>query len=106
MPLSQHKSGASARIFGGSLRQDDSDVEFDVLLYDLTSAYFEANPPFDDGDKRGCGHARDRCSDCGQVVIALVVTPQGLPLAYEVLPGNTADNAITLECAQSLAGSW
>ena len=72
--------------------QDLFNVEFDVLLYDLTSTYFEASPPFDDGDKRRYGHSRDRRSDCVQVVIALVVTPQGLPLAYEVLPGNTADN--------------
>jgi transposase len=72
--------------------KDLFNVEFDVLLYDLTSTYFEANPPFDDGDKRRYGHSRDRRSDCVQVVIALVVTPQGFPLAYEVLPGNTADN--------------
>ena len=72
--------------------KDLFNVEFDVLLYDLTSTYFEANPPFDEGDKRRFGHSRDRRSDCVQVVIALVVTPQGLPLAYEVLPGNTADN--------------
>jgi transposase len=72
--------------------RDLFNVEFDVLLYDLTSTYFEANPPFDEEDKRRYGHSRDRRSDCVQVVIALVVTPQGLPLAYEVLPGNTADN--------------
>lgn len=72
--------------------KDLFNVEFDVLLYDLTSTYFEANPPFEEGDKRRFGHSRDRRSDCVQVVIALVVTPQGLPLAYEVLPGNTADN--------------
>ena len=72
--------------------KDLFNVEFDVLLYDLTSTYFGANPPFDEGDKRRFGHSRDRRSDCVQVVIALVVTPQGLPLAYEVLPGNTADN--------------
>jgi transposase len=72
--------------------KDLFNAEFDVLLYDLTSTYFEANPPFEDGDKRRYGHSRDRRSDCVQVVIALVVTPQGLPLAYEVLPGNTADN--------------
>ena len=71
--------------------KDLFNVEFDVLLYDLTSTYFEANPPFDEDDKRRFGHSRDRRSDCVQVVIALVVTPQGLPLAYEVLPGNTAD---------------
>jgi transposase len=62
-----------------------------VLLYDLTSTYFEANPPFPEGDKRRYGYSRDRRSDCVQVVIALVVTPEGLPLAYEVLAGNTSD---------------
>ena len=71
--------------------RDLFNVEFDVLLYDLTSTYFEANPPFDDDDKRRFGYSRDKRSDCVQVVIALVVTPEGLPLAYEVLPGNTAD---------------
>ena len=64
-------------------------VEFDVLLYDLTSAYFESEPP--DGGKRRFGHSRDKRPDCVQVVVALVVTPDGFPLAYEVMPGNTAD---------------
>lgn len=72
--------------------RDLFNVEFDVLLYDLTSTYFEANPPFDEDDKRRYGYSRDHRGDCVQVVIALVVTPQGLPLAYEVLPGNTADS--------------
>lgn len=63
----------------------------DVLLYDLTSTYFEASPPFPDNDKRRYGHSRDHRSDCVQVVIALIVTPQGLPMAYEVMPGNTSD---------------
>src|SRR5205807_2022292 len=65
---------------------------FDVLLYDLTSTYFESDPPFPEGDKRRHGYSRDHRGDCVQVIIALVVTPEGLPLAYEVLPGNTADN--------------
>jgi transposase len=65
---------------------------FDVLLYDLTSTYFESDPPLDDEDKRRFGYSRDHRPDCVQVVIALVVTPEGLPLAYEVLAGNTADN--------------
>jgi transposase len=73
--------------------RDLFNIQFDVLLYDLTSTYFEANPPFDDDDKRRFGYSRDKRSDCVQVVIALVVTPEGLPLAYEVLPGNTADNS-------------
>ena len=65
------------------------DAKFDVLLYDLTSTYFEGlcaeNP------KAKHGYSRDGRPDCRQVVIALVVTTDGLPLAYEVLPGNTAD---------------
>jgi len=63
----------------------------DVLLYDLTSIYFECDPPRDEDAKRRYGYSRDRRSDCVQVVIALVVTPEGFPMAYEVLPGNTAD---------------
>jgi len=72
--------------------RDLFNVNFDVLLYDLTSTYFEIDPPLSDEDKRQHGYSRDHRSDCVQVVIALVVTPQGFPLAYEVLPGNTADN--------------
>jgi transposase len=62
---------------------------FDVLLYDLTSTYFESDPPFE--GKRQFGYSRDKRPDCVQVVIALVITPEGLPLAYEVMPGNTSD---------------
>ena len=67
-------------------------AEFDVLLYDLTSTCFESDPPFAEGDKRRFGYSRDKRFDCVQVVIALVVTPEGFPLGYEVLPGNTVDN--------------
>ena len=64
-----------------------------MLLYDLTSTYFEVNASdLPEGDKRRHGYSRDKRPDCAQVVIALVVTPDGLPLAYEVLPGNTADS--------------
>src|SRR5216684_1450414 len=64
-------------------------ADFEVLLYDLTSTYFECDPPA--AGKRRFGYSRDKRSDCVQVVIALVVTPDGLPLAYEVMAGNTAD---------------
>ncbi len=67
------------------------EARFDVLLYDLTSTYFESDPPFDGLRRHGC--SRDRRSDCVQVVIALVVTPQGFPLAYEVMPGNTGEKS-------------
>ena len=65
-----------------------------MLIYDLTSTYFESDPPFD--AKRRFGYSRDKRPDCVQVVIALIVTPEGFPLAYEVMPGNTADQT-TLE---------
>ena len=71
--------------------QDLFAASFEVLLYDLTSTYFESTPPDDEDDKRRYGYSRDKRSDCVQVVIALIVTPEGFPLAYEVLPGNTAD---------------
>jgi len=72
--------------------RDLFNASFDVLLYDLTSTYFESDPPLDDEDKRRFGYSRDHRPDCVQVVIALVVTPEGFPLAYEVLAGNTADS--------------
>jgi transposase len=69
--------------------EDMFGIEFDVLLYDLTSTYFEGlceqNP------KARFGYSRDKRSDCRQVVIALIVTPEGFPLGYDVLPGNTLD---------------
>jgi hypothetical protein len=69
--------------------QDLFNTGFDVLLYDLTSTYFECDPP--GHGKRKHGYSRDKRFDCVQVVIALVVTPEGLPLAYEVMDGNTSD---------------
>jgi len=62
---------------------------YDLLLYDITSTYFEglceANP------QARRGYSRDKRPDCLQVCIALVVTPEGLPLAYEVFDGNRTD---------------
>jgi transposase len=66
-------------------------ASFDVLLYDLTSTYFESDTPREAPDKRQYGYSRDKRGDCRQVVIGLIVTPEGFPLSYEVLPGNTAD---------------
>ncbi len=66
-------------------------VTFDVLLYDLTSTYVESDTAREEEDKRQYGYSRDKRSDCRQVVIALIVTPEGFPLSYEVLSGNTAD---------------
>jgi transposase len=73
--------------------KDLFNTKFEVLLYDLTSTYFESDPPFPEGDKRRYGYSRDKRSDCTQVVVALIVTPEGFPLAYEVLAGNTSDKS-------------
>jgi transposase len=63
-------------------------VRFEFLLYDVTSTYFEGQSG---GAKAARGHSRDRRSDCKQVCIGLVVTPEGLPLAFEVFAGNRND---------------
>ena len=85
--------------------EDMFGIEFDVLLYDLTSTYFEGlcqqNP------KAKFGYSRDKRPDCRQVVIALVVTPEGFPIGYEVLPGNTPDKTtlrMFLKKAESMYG--
>jgi transposase len=67
-------------------------AKFDVLLYDLTSTYFETDVERGPEDLRQFGYSRDKRGDCRQVVIALIVTPEGFPLSYEVLAGNTADS--------------
>jgi len=71
--------------------KDLFNAKYEALLYDLTSTYFESDPPFPEKDKRKFGYSRDKRFDCVQVVIALIVTPEGFPLAYEVMAGNTLD---------------
>lgn len=63
-------------------------LEFDILLYDVTSTFFEGMADFPLAQR---GYSRDQRSDCKQVCIALVVSRCGMPLGYEVFPGNTAD---------------
>ena len=64
-------------------------ADFEVLLYDLTSTYFEGE--MEENPKAKHGYSRDGRPDCLQVVIALVIPPDGFPLAYEVMDGNTSD---------------
>ena len=74
------------------LRQKWADLfqaDFEVLLYDLTSTYFEGE--MEENSKARRGYSRDGHPDCLPVVIALVITTDGFPLAYEVMNGNTAD---------------
>lgn len=84
--------------------QDLFNVSFEVLLYDLTSTYFECDPP--QTGKRKFGYSRDKRSDCVQVVIALIVTPDGFPLAYEVLAGNTADSTTLAAFLDKIQGQY
>ena len=64
-----------------------------MLFRSLTSTYFESDVQRSESDLRQYGYSRDKRGDCRQVVIALIVTPEGFPLSYEVLAGNTADSA-------------
>ena len=85
--LEQHLAAKWRDLFGAS---------FDVLLYDLTSTYFEGEAVEVEQARRG--YSRDHRPDCLQLLLAVVVTPEGFPLSYEVLPGNVRD-AATLEAA-------
>ena len=66
-------------------------VQFEFLLYDVTSTYFEGQA--ESNAKAQRGYSRDQRPDCKQVNLGLVVTPEGLPIGYEVFAGNTADVA-------------
>jgi transposase len=79
-------------------------ARFDILLYDLTSTYFECVPP--GKGKRQFGYSRDKRPDCVQVVIALIVTPDGLPLAYEVMAGNTSDKTTLADFLKSIEDQY
>jgi len=74
------------------------DLSFDILLYDLTSTYFEGQCAGNDMARRG--YSRDSRGDCLQVVIALIVTTDGYPLGYEVYDGNTADSTTVKEIVE------
>lgn len=83
--LEQHLTSRWRDMFG---------AQCDVLLYDLTSTYFEGGALGVEMAKRG--YSRDKRGDCKQVLVALVVTPEGFPLTYEVFDGNRND-VTTLE---------
>ena len=78
------------------------DLSFDILLYDLTSTYFEGQCAANPMAKRG--YSRDNRGDCPQVVIALIVTTDGYPLGYEVFDGNTADSTTVRKIVEKIEG--
>src|SRR6266566_6760819 len=89
------------------LRQRWKDLfeeEFDVLLYDLTSTYVEGEA--EQNPKAKYGYSRDGRPDCKQVVIALVVTPRGFPLAYEVMDGNTSDKTTLRDFLKKIENAY
>ena len=99
--LLEHKEALFTHLVGRW--RDLFNANFDVLLYDLTSTYFEVNASdLPEDSKRRHGYSRDKRPDCPQVVIALVVTPDGLPLAYEVCP---ATPPTARRCGCSFPGS-
>ncbi|MFP5207852.1 MAG: IS1634 family transposase [Acidobacteriota bacterium] len=93
--LFQHLRQRWADLFGAA---------FDVLLYDLTSTYIEGQG--EQIPKARYGYRRDQRFDCKQVVIALVITPEGFPAAYEVLDGNTSDRTTLGDCLKRIEQSY
>jgi len=79
-------------------------TEFDILLYDITSTYFEGRMASNPQAKRG--YSRDSRPDCAQLCIGLVVTPDGLPLAYEVFDGNRADVTTVEEIVETMRAKY
>jgi transposase len=84
--------------------KDLFDAQFDVLLYDLTSTYVEGEAELNPKAKRG--YSRDGRPDCKQVVVALVITPEGFPLAYEVMDGNTSDKTTLRGFLEKIEGLY
>jgi transposase len=90
--MGAHKAGLERHL--ADKWRDLFGASYDVLLYDLTSTYFEGEA--EEVEKAARGYSRDHRPDCAQLVIAMVVTPEGFPLSYEVFEGNRAD-VTTLE---------
>lgn len=85
------------------------DARYDVLLYDLTSTYFEADasgPVTEASRLKAFGYSRDKRPDCVQIVIALIITPDGLPVGYEVMRGNTSDKTTLGGMLEKIAGRY
>jgi transposase len=80
------------------------ELSYDLLLYDVTSTYFEGLAERNPMARRG--HSRDHRPDCKQVCIALVVTREGMPLGYEVFDGNRVDVTTVEEIVEAMEGRY
>jgi len=94
-PLEAHLKGLWEGLFG---------IQYDLLLYDVTSTYFEGR--MDENPQALRGHSRDHRGDCKQVCIGLVVTREGMPLGYEVFPGNLHDSKTVRTAIESVELSY
>jgi transposase len=79
-------------------------LEYDLLLYDITSTYFEGLTA--DGELAKRGYSRDHRSDCLQICIGLVVTRDGFPLGYEIFPGNRNDSTTLREVIERMESKY
>ncbi len=79
-------------------------IHYDLLLYDITSTYFEGECKINDQAQRG--YSRDKRPDCKQVLIALVVTKEGIPLAYEIFDGNRHDSTTVEEMVTKIENKY
>ena len=80
------------------------DVKYDLLLYDITSTYFEGQCKRNPMAKRG--YSRDSRPDCLQVCIGLIVTDDGMPLGYEVFDGNTNDSTTVQQMVERIESKY
>ncbi len=93
--LEKHLKNRLGELFG---------LEYDLLLYDVTSTYFEGQCQANPMAKRG--YSRDKRSDCKQVCIGLVVSKCGMPLGYEVFEGNRTDVTTLQEIVETMEGRY
>ncbi len=96
--LQQHKEQLCQHLL--QKYRDWFGVQFEFLLYDVTSTYFEGQALRN--EKAARGYSRDHRPDCKQVNIGLVVTPEGLPIGYEIFGGNTADVTTVEEMVEAM----
>jgi hypothetical protein len=96
--ITAHKDALEAHL--AAKWKDLFGADYDIILYDLTSTYFEGGAEAIPKAKRG--YSRDKRSDCKQVVIALVVSAEGFPLTYEIFAGNTIDVTTLRDIVQTV----
>jgi len=97
--LDEHKDDIERSLFWRG--RDLLNQSVDVVLYDLTTLRFESTRT-DLGHLRQFGYSKERRSDCTQVVLGLLVTPEGIPLGFEVYPGNTFEGATIGDIVEKL----